>query len=272
MNETFSFKRFAAYFKYDIARMWHVHGKALLLFSLIGVMTYFVWVFFGLIFGGGWKAPGFEVRIVVFLILSFIVEIYMARLYGYLTKKHEGSSWILLPASKAEKFVSMLLQALIIVPVCVFAVYLCADWLLCLIDHGCGQSLIAGYSELFNSSFGDENMVEAMNVMGLSPLGFLLISIVGGFVNYLFFLLCGICFKKNKIIFGFLIIFALSVVMSTLSAIVLPLLNYDGLVNMDEAGAINMLRGFLTVFYVLLVVMMIGLGWGVWKRISTIKH
>ena len=55
MNETFSFKRFGTYFKYDIARMWHKHGKALILFSLIGVFFYFVWVFFSLIFGGGWR-------------------------------------------------------------------------------------------------------------------------------------------------------------------------------------------------------------------------
>ena len=195
----------------------------------------------------------------------------MARLYGYLTKKDEGSDWILLPASKAEKFVSMLIQALIVVPVGVLGVFLCTDWLLCLVDHGCGQSLIAGYFSMAEE-FGGGEAAEAMSIMGLSTFGFLVLSIIGCFVNYLFFVLCGICFKKNKIVFAFLILFGLSVVLSTLSALIVPLLNYDGFINIDDAAAAQLVKGMVTWMYVLFILIALGLGWGVWRRISTIKH
>ena len=271
MNETFSIKRFGAYFKFDIARMWHKHGKALIMFSLIGVMLYFVTAFFSLLFGKGWSAPSFEARTAVFFIVCLIVELYMTRLYGYITKKHEGSDWILLPASKGEKYVSMLIQALIIVPVGVFGAYLFADWLLCCIDHGCGQSLITGYSDYVKVNIGGEDLIE-MAKIGLSPVGLVLLTLLGNIVNYLFFLLCGICFKKNKIVFAFLILFALSVVTSTLMAIAVPFLNYEGMVDMDETSALAMVKGIFKVVYIFIGILAVGLGWGVWRRISTIKH
>jgi hypothetical protein len=65
-----------------------------------------------------------------------------AKIYGFITDKKEGSSFLMVPASSLEKTLSMIIVCCVVVPFAFFAVYLSLDQILCLIDNRCGDSLI----------------------------------------------------------------------------------------------------------------------------------
>ncbi len=141
MNETFNFKRFFTYFKYDLKQMWRNHAKAAILIGGSGAILYILWVLFGLVFTQQWHGAPFIARVVMLVVAFAILEIYQARTYGLLTDKKAGSNWLMIPASKTEKFVSMLLVTLVVIPILFFAVYLVLDGFLSLVDPTFGQSI-----------------------------------------------------------------------------------------------------------------------------------
>jgi len=273
MNETFSFKRFGTYFKYDITRLWRKHSRTVLLVGLSGVIAYVVCVLFSLIFNHSYQAPGIVGRAAVFCLAMLVLELYQTRFYGYLTDKKEGSEWIMIPASKVEKFVSMLLNTIIIIPLAFLLTFFFTDWFICLVDPTAGEALISKLPFIwdFFQSVPVEDRIE-MSQIGLNPALFLIMTILTGWGNYLYFLLCGICFKKNKIFYAILILFGASTILSIVSAVSIPFINFDALDNMDEEKIKAFFKGMITVSYVLGTIYTVAMGWGVWRRISTIKH
>ena len=273
MNETFSFKRFGTYFRYDIVSLWRKHSTTIMLLGFADVIAYVVCVLFSLLFNHTIQAPGIVGRFSVFMLAMLVLELYMTRFYGFLTDKKEGSEWILLPASKAEKYVSMLINTIIIIPIAFLIVFLGTDWLICLLDKTAGTALIASTSELLTSLNWDADALSEMRSVGMSPVFFVIMSIISAWANYLYFLLCGICFKKNKIFYAILILFGVSTIMSTLSALIIPGLDFDNMLDaMDEEKIKALVRGFVTAVYIFIGLYCVGMGWGVWRRINTIKH
>ena len=273
MNETFSFKRFGTYFKYDITQLWRKHSRAVLLIGFSGVIAYVLCVLFSLLFNQTYQAPGIVGRFVVFTVASIVLELYMTKFYGFLTDKKEGSDWILVPASKTEKYVSMLLNTIIIIPVAFLIVFLGTDWIICLLDKTAGTALISSTSEVINSIQLGATDLDELKEVGMSPVLFMIMAVIGSWANYLYFLLCGICFKKNKIFYSILIIFAFSILMSTLSALVIPGIDFEAMLdNMSEEKVKAYVKGFMTAVYIFTVIYAVGMGWGVWHRINTIKH
>ena len=122
MNEIFDFKRFWTYFKYDLKQMWRNHSKAAIMIGGASAIFYVIWVLASLVFTQHWSSPVIYARLAVFILAFAILELYMVRAYGYLTEKKEGSAWLMVPASKTEKFVSMLLMVCIVIPLLFFVV------------------------------------------------------------------------------------------------------------------------------------------------------
>lgn len=272
MNETFSLKRFGTYFKFDITRLWRKHSKAVMLMAFSGVALYVITVLFSLLLGHEYSGPGVVARFVVFSISLLVLELYQTRFYGYITDKKEGTDWIMIPASKAEKFVSMIINTIIIIPVAFFATYLFTDWLICLLDKTAGEALITGAGTVWSNMVSAGGVIELQEA-GLTPSNFLALSLVGGVGNYLYFLLCGIYFRKNKIFYALLIIFGLSTILSMLSAFIIPALDFEGFFgDFTEEKAKVLMRTIVSIGWVLTALISLGLGWGVWRRINTIKH
>ena len=105
MNETFNFNRFWTYFKYDLKQMWRNHSKAAIMIGGASAIFYVVWVLFSLVFFQHWTSPVIYARFGVLVLAFAVLEFYQAYTYGYLTDKKKGSAWLMIPASKAEKFV-----------------------------------------------------------------------------------------------------------------------------------------------------------------------
>ena len=123
MKETFDFSRFWKYFLYDNRQMWRHNSRNLLIISGLGLLTYVVWILCGVIFNQTWMGPSMAVRLTVFVCSWLGLIFFQTKSYGYLTDKAAGSAWLMLPASRTEKFVSMLLITLVEMPVFLVLVF-----------------------------------------------------------------------------------------------------------------------------------------------------
>ena len=122
------------------------HSKAAIMIGGASAIFYVIWVLASLVFTQHWSSPIIYARMGVFLLAFAILELYMVRSYGYLTEKKAGSNWLMVPASKAEKFVSMLLMVCIVIPLLFFVVYMVLDGFLSLVDPTYGEALFTGFT------------------------------------------------------------------------------------------------------------------------------
>ena len=273
MNEKFNFNRFWTYFKYDLKQMWRNHSKAAIVIGGSIAFLYVIWVLFSLVFTQKWQAPSIEVRFALLTIAFTVLEFYQTRTYGYLTEKKAGSSWLMIPASRTEKFVSMLLMTLVVIPIFFFAVYFLIDGVLSLVDPTYGKALITGFTGTYKEMIDGLASLNGESPIMFSPGAVFFMGIFGFFCNFLYFLLCGICFKKNKIVGAIAILFGLSIVLSVLTGLIVPHLAESFTdVNLSDDQAARYLAGFLNVVEVIICLLTVGLGWGIWRRIKTIQH
>ncbi|MBR3387799.1 MAG: hypothetical protein IKG84_06165 [Bacteroidales bacterium] len=272
MNETFNFSRFWTYFKYDLKQMWRNHSKAAILIGGASAIFYVIWLLCSLVFTQEWHTPPIEARMVVLILAFGILELYQVRTYGHLTEKRAGSSWLMIPASKAEKYVSMLLITLLVIPLLFFAVYFLIDGFLSLVDPTYGKALLTGAMGAYQSLLEGISMVGEASPISFTASGMLGYTLVGFFCNFLYFLLCGVCFKKNKLVSAIAILFGVSLLFSLLTGILLPsyLKNID--VNLDETQLAEWAVRMMNVSVAVVSVITVGLAWGVWRRIKTIQH
>lgn len=215
MSNTFNFSRFGKYFVYDLKRQWKNIGMLMLIFALFPIIFYMIYMFFAAMFDGGLMkifigleidGPAGGTRFGVFAVMSTIfVMLFPSRAYGEITNKAKGSEWLMLPASRLEKFTSMMLISLIVIPLVYVVVYFLSDAFVCLLDKSCGDSLM---SFRINKEIGSSDFVIPAN-------GFWILasSIVG---NAIVFLLGGLIFKKWKVVGTVLVLFALQMVFSGL--------------------------------------------------------
>lgn len=253
MKEIMDFNRFGKYFVSDLKSCAANYGYSLILICLMGLIIYIGTVSMGLLFNGTWGGPTEAFRSNVFWVSMFVMAVTMpVKCYGGLTEKKTGSQWLMIPASKLEKFLSMVLITAVVIPMIAFCVSLGLDALLCAVDHTCGSSLISAF-------ISADQKINSIISLSLS------------------FLLGAIFFKSSKTVKTFLVLFALGTVTMT----VLFLILFNG-VNMAELVENETLaneivgngpfgdNGFIpvlccTVSYILLLT-------GIFFRIKTLKH
>jgi len=87
---------------------------------------------------------------------------------------------------------------------------------------------------------------------------------ISGFcVNFLYFLLCGLCFKRNKILWGIAISIGISMLLSLLAGPALNQTDFEGVPEID-----SVFRS-LSICFTVVAVLLAG---GIFYRIKTIKH
>ena len=272
MNEIFDFNRFWTYFKYDLKQMWRNHSKAAIMIGGASAIFYVIWVLCSLVFAQHWSSPIIYARIGVFFLAFTILELYMVRAYGYLTDKKAGSAWLMIPASKTEKFVSMLLMVCIVIPLLFFVAYMVLDAIPALVDPTYGQALISGGVGAYGKIIEGVSALSEESMITFTPGSLIFIVIISLFCNFLYFHLCGICFKKNKLVGAIAILFGLSLVMSLLTGIFVPQLVQDIDINLEGVEAARWVAGIMNASTIITCLLTVGLGWGVWRRIKTIQH
>ena len=263
-NDIFNGQRFWNWFKYDVIQMWRNQMKTALGTGLAGLVFYAIVILFNLVVEREWNGPSFDSRVLVFFIAFTVLELRQTRTYGFLTDKAKGSAWLMAPASTVEKWTGMLVMTLIVFPVLFLVSYLGVDWLLCTIDHTCGQSLILGASNAI-ADVNTELSVQG-EVLGWGLVIWFLVA--STFLNFLYFVLCGICFKKNKILWGLAIIFVVSMAASALSVLIF---GHGGDVDVNITN-VEDFRAMITRLATLTTVVTVALAGGLFYRLKTIKH
>ena len=264
-NEVFNCRRFGAWFKYDLKQMWRNQMKAAIGIGLSGLILYAIVISFNLVVHQTWQGPNADGRIAVFVIAFIALEFLQTRTYGFLTKKSKGSAWLMAPASTLEKWTGMMIMTLIVIPVLFLVAYFGVDWLLCSIDHTLGNSIISDISGVVSNYRA--SLVAGTDMVGIGSLIWILIATFC--VNFLYFLLCGVVFKKHKIIWGLVVMFVVSMLLSLIG---------NASLNMDiEISSREMLAGsapseMINRIAAISTVIAAGLAGGVFYRLKTIKH
>ena len=135
MNNIFDLERFGKYFVYDLKTARSNYGLTMLIVAGVPVILYVLSIIFSTIFTLHMQAPSLPLRIVFFCIATVIMFMsFPAQAYGRITDKKAGSEWVLIPASKLEKYLSMVIITGIIVPLVFFALYFLTDAILSFLD------------------------------------------------------------------------------------------------------------------------------------------
>lgn len=215
MNKTFSLSRFGHYFIYDFRRWVVNYGPTLLLMAAMPLIQYTLILVYSLIFSQTWETPGETTRIIIACITTYLLMLtYPASVYGFVTDKRAGSAFQLIPASVFEKFLSMILNTVFVVPFIFGALYLTLDAIICLVDGTCGGTL-------FSCAVDGIKAIVSFAFTSDAPIKVSLLSIfMNSSLISLFFLLGALLFKKHKILYPILVIVGLNMLFSMLFGLV----------------------------------------------------
>lgn len=276
MSETFNFKRFLSFFRFDLRRLWQRHAKAAMLIGGAGLLLYMTVGIFSLLITFEWTSSIMGARLFYFFIAFAVLELYTTQTYGHITKRKEGPDYLMMPASNLEKYISMMVNTLIVIPVLFVVTYFTLDALLCLVDPGCGQPLAIGIRDFwfnFVEDIYDYNAHLGLRQIPVqySPASFVLLF--GGSLcfNFLFYLFAGLLFRRLKILFAILSSWGLSMVASLAMTLAIPFM-VDKLEDLDEAGAAIFSDSIMTATTLTMIVLSLGLAWLCWIRLKKICH
>jgi hypothetical protein len=269
MNNIFDIKRFGNYLLYDLRRARNNYGFSMLVVGLLPFIIFITTEFISLIIGNGVIILPDFAKFLSFVIACIIVIFsFGAKAYGELTGKQAGSSFLMLPASIPEKWLSLFLITCVAAPVALFALLFLSDGVLGL---------------FFPNSYGDSvlrttftrDLLEGMTTLReegvyINHFGILVIDWI---TNILTFTLGAICFKKAKVAKTLLCLFALAMILSTLFAILFG----NGTVDPEQfferfdspERAISSFNWYLNITYTCTLAILLG---GIFYRLRTIKH
>ncbi len=277
MSNTFNISRFCKYFGFDLKSRWKDQGLFLVIFAILPVIFHLIYLFFAalgydginaLFSGAPISRPPLGLRAGVFALATGIfLMVFPSRTYGFLTDKAQGSEWIELPASRIEKFTSMMLTCLVIIPAAFFCVYLLSDALVCLIDSNTGTSLFGAWRDF------DPGFSEGMVQFGAKGLWFLVASVLQ---TVSVFLLGALLFKKGKISKTILALFVISMTVSAIAASAASMIDLKTFAETLEKWAENHLGNidFWFNFWsnLILAVVVGGLGLWSWFKVKNLQH
>lgn len=270
MNNTFSAKRFGTYFLHDLRRLWANAGLSLLILGLIPVIVWFVTGVYTVLTVKEWMLPPVEARAICVSLAAFVtVLIIPARTYGFITDKRAGSEWLMIPASRLEKFVSMILVTIVVVPAVFTGLSFISDWLLSLTSDKYGMALAS-----FNLNDAIDVSSDELHIAGN---GFWFVY-MGVSVSLLTMLLGALFFKKQKVAKTILALLGISFVFSVIGipVIVNDLVDFESL--FDSLGKVlearpDRMEFWLNFFIDMSYALQVGiLGVLIWFRLKAIKH
>lgn len=240
---------------------------SLLVCGFIPLIAYFLVQLFSYIFEGSFINDATAVRITSLTIaLMIVILVAPSKIYGHVTDRRAGKNFALLPASVTEKFVSMMLVLLLVLPVCLLVIFCSTDLLLSvLFPSNYGESLIGLLPQLqeFNREMVMEEGVQ-INFIGIG---------ISSWVSSILVMLLGaVCFKKAKVAKTILALILISIVFGILTGF---FFDADYLEDLTEkvynAGPlyiVSALNWFYSIMQALQIAICAG---GTFYRLKTIK-
>lgn len=214
MNNTFDFSRFMMVLRKDFRSLWPRYGVGM---TILASATLAVWLFVLLI--SQWTSDGLDeisvpifVRWCVVIFCTFLsVLIAPFRLYGECNKGKEGIYFAMLPASKLEKYLSMIIHCVVVVPLLVLGGSMVVDSLLWMLPFG-------NYSDSLFFNLSHHPLWSELDYMDKESLQMLyfvtnpLLWIIYYLGSVMVFLFANTIFKRNKFLLTILALWGLGFV------------------------------------------------------------
>ena len=260
MNKTFDFKRFGKYFSYDLLSSWRKAGVSVIVTALLPLWFFFIYELICLVFTGYFRPFNHGNLPAYFISFAVTAIMFPSRVYGHLTKKKAGSDWILLPASTMEKYVSMILVTCVVLPIVWFATICACDFALSsfFVDYGPFAAFkpFRIMDKLFENISTDVPFI----FNGLSTI------YISWVCNILTFTLGAIFFRKNKVVYTFLALFAIGLVFTIGLGIVA---DHSTALTVSGEDIMNSLNTGSVIIYCVEISLLL---FGIFCRIKTLKH
>jgi len=268
MSNVFNAKRFGNYLLNDIKSAWRDSGTMLILCAFAPLIVFILGVLFQLVFGGQVDDLGIGMKGAA-IMLSFIIIawVFPSKHYGPLTEKRYGSSWLMLPASRFEKFLSVLLVSCLVLPLAFFSVQFVVDKVLTLVP-AYGSSVYSRIYDFFQTAWDQLRTGEGRGLAVSIPYALY----IGFCAQILFFTLGAIFFKNSKIGKTFITLLILEIAVSLGMGGLLAATHIDKLSEIGEITEDQVIN-FINVFaYVTYIVVFAALDILIYLRIKTLKH
>lgn len=227
MNKNFEWSRFCKVVRKDFNNIWPQAGTTLLIITLLPIAIWLLWwVIMGLSEDVPFIAP--EVRWYMIAVVELLVCIVTpSRLYRTCNLQKEGIYFAMLPASKLEKYLSMLLFSILVCPLLCLVGGIVLDYFLTLLPFGpyskwlwqtdyLAQGL-DGYRALVAGAFYNDE-VDTLRLLAdvFTPGRIILIFILNYLNSVALYMFTNTIFKKHKvlqtILWTMLINFALNII------------------------------------------------------------
>ena len=289
-NDIFDFKRFGNYFVTDIKNAIANYGWSMIILIFFGLISY---ILVGLIstiatyswqdilngVGVEWVHTDVYGRLTTMLIaFTMLIFTAPAKCYGGLTDKNIGSDFLLLPASRLEKFISMILMCCIVIPIVFIMGYLLIDYLICMVCPETGNSIISEVTSALNLILAEGDVpVELIDRIKWTS------AIDDTWMIFLFFLLGALVFKKSKASKTFLVGVAITMFTSSVLLILLtPQIDKIDTYYFNHASGkteeeleivalniVDKMMLFDTIFDITINALLLT---GIWFKLKTLKH
>lgn len=136
VNNTFSWDRFQKVVCKDFRNIWSHAGLTFLIVTLLPMAAWlFWWIITGAIDNKAAIVPEFRC-VEMYMVVILVAILTPSRLYRTCNLTNEGIYYAMLPASKLEKFLSMILFSFIICPLLSFGASMLLDMFLTLLPFG----------------------------------------------------------------------------------------------------------------------------------------
>lgn len=268
MNNIFNFKRFVNYLRFDLRNAKNYYGLSMLVVGLFPVIVFaFSQILYWMVSKDNVSLDfGLAFRCITLCIAVAIVNLTAPpKMYGRITERRCGSDWLLIPASTFEKWLSMLIITLVVVPVVMVVLLLISDTFLALLFP-------ARYGENVFSILDGQNLFRIDTGEGL-VLNMVYPFYVSWVTSGLAFLLGSVVFKRAKVAKTILVCMAIGVVFSAITMPVFQSSNMEEwLQSMDWVDPYQIVRWFNSWINITFAVEFVLLAGGLFYRLRTIKH
>ena len=286
-NDIFNLRRFGKYFVADLRGCAANYGLTMVLISFMGLFTYLLFGTFTLAMDGAWESADGSMRSFAFLLCTCILIVNMpVKCYGMITDRKDVSSWLMIPASTFEKFLSMVIMTALVVPSVTIGTYLLTDMIICKADPACGTTLVSMIRDLFDI-LGNLKISAEMDMSGFPAISHFVDQMSSPWLYIddliqisLVFLLGAIFFKSGKtsktilsvIVLAMVFSMAVTPVMSHMFSSFTADLQMETPENLNNLFSTGLFRHAALIDTVNDTLVNLALLAGIFFRVKTLKH
>ena len=284
MNNTFEWSRFCKVVRKDFSNIWQNAGTSLLIITLLPILAWLLW----------WALSGIEEMPAIvpevrwcFIAGSVILAAMVSpsRMYRTSNLQKEGIYFAMLPASKLEKYLSMLLFTIVVCPLLCFLGGMVLDYFLTLLPFGPYDKwlwqtdyladTLDGYRALVAGTFPNVNENTMMLVQVIKPGRVVLYAVLCHLSYVSLFLFTNTIFKKHKVLqtllWTWLISFVLNIILTPIMGAMMLSGNWlqEFLKSADPVRSLNTAYWIATAWGMLLTVVFF---WWASYRLKHMKY